>query len=81
MYNLFGRRNTTSSVSSKHLSKLIRSYAPDWLLTLVLAAIFFTLEKYVGGYKRVFSLSDTSLRHPYAEHERVPVRARLSTHQ
>ncbi|KAF8188390.1 phosphatidic acid phosphatase type 2/haloperoxidase [Pholiota molesta] len=50
---------------------LIRSYAPDWFLTIALAAIFFALDK-VTGYRRVFSLADTSLLHPYALHERVP---------
>ncbi|KAF9477369.1 PAP2-domain-containing protein [Pholiota conissans] len=50
---------------------LIRSYAPDWALTIILAAIFFALDK-VTGYRRVFSLEDTSLLHPYAVHERVP---------
>lgn len=51
--------------------KLVFSYAPDWILTIVLAALFFSLDK-VNGYRRVFSLEDTSLRHPYAVHERVP---------
>ncbi|KAF6745373.1 phosphatidic acid phosphatase type 2/haloperoxidase [Ephemerocybe angulata] len=53
--------------------KLLWSYAPDWILTLALAALFFSLDK-VDGYRRVFSLEDTSLRHPYALHERVPDR-------
>ncbi|KAH9483986.1 Phospholipid phosphatase 5 [Psilocybe cubensis] len=51
--------------------KLIYSYAPDWALTIVLAAFFFSLDK-VDGYRRVFSLEDSSIRHPYAVHERVP---------
>ncbi|PPQ81213.1 hypothetical protein CVT25_015737 [Psilocybe cyanescens] len=51
--------------------KLIYSYAPDWILTIVLAALFFSLDK-VDGYRRVFSLEDSSIRHPYAVHERVP---------
>ncbi|KAF9264754.1 PAP2-domain-containing protein [Marasmius fiardii PR-910] len=51
--------------------KLIWSYTPDWLLTIVLAALFLSLDK-VDGYRREFSLSDTSLRHSYAVHERVP---------
>jgi diacylglycerol diphosphate phosphatase/phosphatidate phosphatase len=37
----------------------------------VLAALFFSLDK-VDGYKRQFSLDDTSLRHTYAVQERVP---------
>ncbi|KAF8162941.1 phosphatidic acid phosphatase type 2/haloperoxidase [Crassisporium funariophilum] len=51
--------------------KLLFSYAPDWILTIVLAILFLSLDK-VDGYRRVFSLEDTSLRHPYAVHERVP---------
>ncbi|TFY72365.1 hypothetical protein EVG20_g607 [Dentipellis fragilis] len=53
------------------LRLLVISYAPDWIVTLVLAAVFFALDK-VNGFKREFSVSDTSLRHPFAEHERVP---------
>ncbi|THH07218.1 hypothetical protein EW146_g9385 [Bondarzewia mesenterica] len=51
--------------------RLLLSYAPDWSVTIVLAVIFFALDK-VTGFKREFSVSDTSLRHPYAVHERVP---------
>ncbi|KAJ7285704.1 phosphatidic acid phosphatase type 2/haloperoxidase [Mycena rebaudengoi] len=51
--------------------KLLMSYAPDWAITLVLAAAFFSLDL-VHGFRRQFSLEDTSLRYPYAVHERVP---------
>jgi len=51
--------------------KLLLSYAPDWILTLTLALAFFLLDK-VDGFKREFSVSDTSLRHTFAVHERVP---------
>jgi len=51
--------------------KLVFSYAPDWILTIVLAALFFSLDK-VEGYRRRFSLTDVSIRYPFAEHERVP---------
>lgn len=37
-------------------------------------AVFYALDK-VNGYRRLFSITDTSLRHPYAEHERIPVYA------
>ncbi|KAF6764843.1 phosphatidic acid phosphatase type 2/haloperoxidase [Ephemerocybe angulata] len=59
------------SITPARRRKLLWSYAPDWILTLVLAALFFSLDK-VDGYRRVFSLEDTSLRHPYTLHERVP---------
>jgi len=58
-------------VSAIRRRKLLFSYAPDWIITIILAAIFFSLDS-VEGYRRVFSLHDTSLRHPYAVHERVP---------
>ncbi|KAF4576456.1 hypothetical protein EYR36_000948 [Pleurotus pulmonarius] len=51
--------------------KLLFSYAPDWVLTIVLATLFFLLDK-IDGFKRQFSLEDTSWVVAYAEHERVP---------
>jgi len=54
--------------------KLLWSYAPDWILTIFLAALFFSLDT-VPGFRRSFSLSDTSLHHTYATKERVPVLA------
>lgn len=51
--------------------RLLFSYLPDWLFTLILAGGFYALDNVVG-YRREFSLADTSLRHPYAVHERVP---------
>ncbi|KAK7054966.1 hypothetical protein VNI00_003429 [Paramarasmius palmivorus] len=51
--------------------KLIFSYLPDWLLTIALAAIFFSLDK-VEGFRREFSLENATIRYPYAVHERVP---------
>lgn len=62
------RHDVPSHVADK---KLLFSYAPDWILTITLAAAFFLLDS-VDGFKRDFSLSDTSLRHPFAVHERVP---------
>ncbi|KAI0273546.1 PAP2-domain-containing protein [Gloeopeniophorella convolvens] len=40
-------------------------------ITITLAVAFFLLDK-VSGFKREFSVTDTSLRHPFAVHERVP---------
>ncbi|KAI0005953.1 phosphatidic acid phosphatase type 2/haloperoxidase [Russula compacta] len=51
--------------------KLLLSYAPDWILTVTLAVAFFLLDD-IDGFKREFSVSDTSLRHTFAVHERVP---------
>jgi diacylglycerol diphosphate phosphatase/phosphatidate phosphatase len=58
-------------ISSTRRRKILFSYLPDWILTIVLAAGFFALDA-VDGFRREFSVQDTSLRHPYAVHERVP---------
>ncbi|KAI0046682.1 PAP2-domain-containing protein [Auriscalpium vulgare] len=71
MASLFRRDHGLSAGRRKTLKLLVLSYAPDWILTLVLAAAFLSLDK-VSGFKREFSVSDTSLLHPFAEHERVP---------
>ncbi|KZT09478.1 acid phosphatase/Vanadium-dependent haloperoxidase [Laetiporus sulphureus 93-53] len=58
-------------MDGNHRRKLILSYAPDWIVTIVLGACFVALNN-SSGFKREFSFSDTSLYHPYAEHERIP---------
>ncbi|KAJ7751991.1 phosphatidic acid phosphatase type 2/haloperoxidase [Mycena metata] len=58
-------------LSAAHRRKLLLSYAPDWIITIVLAAVFFSLDK-VHGFRREFSVEDISLRFPFAVHERVP---------
>ncbi|KAF7338411.1 putative diacylglycerol pyrophosphate phosphatase 1 [Mycena venus] len=60
--------NPTTATSRR---KLLLSYAPDWIITLVLAAVFFSLDP-VHGFRRQFSLEDTSIRHTFAVHERIP---------
>ncbi|KAI0064655.1 acid phosphatase/Vanadium-dependent haloperoxidase [Artomyces pyxidatus] len=61
----------TSRRSRKKLWRLVFSYAPDWALTIIFTAISYALNE-VTGFKRQFSVSDTSLLHPFAVHERVP---------
>ncbi|KAG6831169.1 hypothetical protein H0H92_012309 [Tricholoma furcatifolium] len=56
--------NRKPPVSAARRRKLFLSYFPD-------CAVFFALNK-VQGYRREFSVTDTSLAHPYAVHERVP---------
>ncbi|KAF4615260.1 hypothetical protein D9613_003209 [Agrocybe pediades] len=51
--------------------RLLLSYAPDWILTIILAVLFFSLDK-VNGFRREFSLHDPTISFPYAVHERVP---------
>ncbi|KAG6336917.1 hypothetical protein ID866_2155 [Astraeus odoratus] len=65
-YSNFNRRT-----DNKRRVKLLKSYAPDWIITIVLAAIFFALNN-VHGFRREFSVNDYSLRYPYAVNERVP---------
>ncbi|EPQ58178.1 PAP2-domain-containing protein [Gloeophyllum trabeum ATCC 11539] len=69
--NLFRRNSGRSRTDRSRLKQLAASYGPDWAVTIVVAAIFFAIDN-VEGFRREFSLSDTSLRHPYAVHERVP---------
>jgi diacylglycerol diphosphate phosphatase/phosphatidate phosphatase len=57
-------------MTSARRRRLVFSYLPDWILTIALIAGFFALDG-IFGYRRVFSLSDTSLQHPYAVRERV----------
>ncbi|KIY68632.1 PAP2-domain-containing protein [Cylindrobasidium torrendii FP15055 ss-10] len=71
MSSIFKQSARKAPMSPVRRRKLLFSYLPDWILTIVLAAAFFSLDK-VEGYRRVFSLEDTSLRHPYAVHERIP---------
>jgi len=66
------RSNTTAKrTDNKKRLKFLMSYAPDWVLTLLLAAIFLALNQ-VHGFRREFSVDDESIRFPYAVHERVP---------
>ncbi|KAI0957258.1 hypothetical protein AcW1_005710 [Taiwanofungus camphoratus] len=59
------------TMDTRRRRQLILTYAPDWIITIVLGIFFIALNE-VPGFKRQFSLEDTSLYHPYAVHERVP---------
>lgn len=48
------------------------SYLPDWTITLALWVIFIGIDQ-IDGYRRQFSLTDTSIQHSYTENERIPV--------
>ncbi|KAL4067850.1 phosphatidic acid phosphatase type 2/haloperoxidase [Scleroderma yunnanense] len=72
--NFFSRNptnTTTKRTDNKRRLKLLKSYAPDWVLTITLAGIFYALNN-VHGFRREFSVNDESIRFPYAVHERVP---------
>ncbi|KAF8212383.1 PAP2-domain-containing protein [Mycena galopus ATCC 62051] len=51
--------------------KLLFSYAPDWIITLALGGVFLGLGQ-VHGFRREFSVEDTTIRYTFAVHERVP---------
>lgn len=49
---------------------LIISYLKDWLLVIVVSALFFAFDL-IEPYHRDFSLSDISIHYPYAVKERI----------
>ncbi|SNX86169.1 related to DPP1 - diacylglycerol pyrophosphate phosphatase [Melanopsichium pennsylvanicum] len=51
--------------------ELLRSYLPDWIITILLAGLLAIVNN-VHGFRREFSLTDTSIQHTFAVHERVP---------
>ncbi|KAL5529697.1 hypothetical protein ACEPAG_5682 [Sanghuangporus baumii] len=61
------RPSLARKMSRTRRVKLFRSYAFDWLICIVLAAVFFSLDE-IPGFKRQFSIHDTR----YAVLERVP---------
>ncbi|KAH7914956.1 PAP2-domain-containing protein [Hygrophoropsis aurantiaca] len=61
----------SKKTDNKRRLKLAKSYAPDWIITILLAVLFFALND-VHGFRREFSVNDETIRFPYAVHERVP---------
>ncbi|KAG9015579.1 hypothetical protein FRB94_000184 [Tulasnella sp. JGI-2019a] len=55
----------------KRRMRLLMSYAPDWIITIVVTGLFFILGN-IRGFRRNFSLNDEGIQYPYAVHERVP---------
>jgi diacylglycerol diphosphate phosphatase/phosphatidate phosphatase len=51
--------------------KLLLSYSGDWIITILLAGLFYLLD-YAKGFRREFSLTDTSIQYTFATKERVP---------
>ncbi|KAG8727394.1 hypothetical protein FRC12_022538, partial [Ceratobasidium sp. 428] len=51
--------------------KLLLTYGLDWVVTILIIGLFYLLDS-IEGFKRQFSLQDTSIQYPFAEHERVP---------
>ena len=59
-------------VSPQRRRRLLFSYAPDWIITVGLWIALYFIDK-VDGFRREFSITDTSLQHTFAVHERIPV--------
>ncbi|KIR38392.1 hypothetical protein I307_06286 [Cryptococcus deuterogattii 99/473] len=75
LFNPFARqadRPTTTSPTKSRRWRIFISYAPDWIITILLWGLFYLLDK-INGYRRLFSVTDTSLAHPYANPERIPI--------
>ncbi|WVF67223.1 hypothetical protein IAT40_001971 [Kwoniella sp. CBS 6097] len=65
-------RSTHNGGGRSRKTRIFLSYAPDWCLTIALWGLFYLLDK-INGYRRLFDITDTSLAHPHADPERVPV--------
>ena len=61
-------------VTPQRRRRLLFSYAPDWIITIGLWIALYFIDK-VDGFRREFSITDTSLQHTYAVNERIPVYA------
>ncbi|QRW25188.1 phosphatidate phosphatase PPAPDC1A [Rhizoctonia solani] len=68
---MFGPFKNGGSKPRTRNMRLLFSYLPDWIVTCGLAAAFFALDK-IDGFRREFSLTDTTIQHTYTVHERVP---------
>ncbi|KAI8583342.1 hypothetical protein K450DRAFT_223165 [Umbelopsis ramanniana AG] len=61
-----------SRLSNPRSRRLFISYLKDWVLVVVMTAIFFAIDQ-LPPYRREFSLEDKTIMFPYAVHEHVPV--------
>lgn len=58
-------------INRRRKLELLRSYLPDWIITILLAGLLAIINN-VHGFRREFSLTDTSIQHTYATSERIP---------
>lgn len=49
-----------------------RRYVPDWVVAALVLAYFVLIGEKAKPFNRQFKLSDPTLQHPFATHERVP---------
>ncbi|KAJ1310298.1 hypothetical protein OPQ81_007038 [Rhizoctonia solani] len=61
----------TGKLVPKRRTKLLLTYGIDWVVTIIIIALFYLLDK-IEGFKRQFSLTDITIQHTFAVHERVP---------
>lgn len=71
LYSQLRWSSAAEPMTRKRQIQLLRSYLPDWVITIVLAGLLAIINK-AHGFRREFSLTDTSIQHTYAVHERVP---------
>ncbi|KAM0756604.1 acid phosphatase/Vanadium-dependent haloperoxidase [Meredithblackwellia eburnea MCA 4105] len=64
-------RRNRMNLDSKTRLRLVASYLPDWILTVVLISLVLWFT-HAAGHQREFSLTDTSIQHTFAVKERVP---------
>ncbi|KAI8385014.1 phosphatidic acid phosphatase type 2/haloperoxidase, partial [Radiomyces spectabilis] len=57
---------------SPRSQKLFITYAKDWVLVLVMTMVFFSIDV-IPPFRREFSMTDSTLMHPYKTHEIIPV--------
>ncbi|KDN49466.1 hypothetical protein RSAG8_02168, partial [Rhizoctonia solani AG-8 WAC10335] len=66
-----GASRNTGRLVARRRTKLLLTYGVDWAVTIIIIGLFYLLDR-IEGFKRQFSLSDTSIQHTFAVHERVP---------
>lgn len=77
-YSQIQRQRTHMSASKRNEGtartfwKIVASYSLDWVMTFLLAGLLALIND-VYGFRREFSLTDTSIQHTFATSERVPV--------
>lgn len=78
-YDDIRRQRSRASASAKRKEgraqtfwKIAASYSLDWIMTILLAGLLALIND-VYGFRREFSLTDTSIQHTFATSERVPV--------
>lgn len=71
LYSQLRWSSSHAPLTRRRRLELLRSYLPDWIITILLAGLLAIIND-VHGFRREFSLTDTSIQHTYAVHERVP---------